>query len=146
MMINHRVSQRALWHCIRVLTGTTLLLTGCQQEAVPDESMIVGDVYTVVDQPPVPPGGTAGLSSYLAKTIRYPLEAQKGNIQGKVVVGFVVTTAGRIADVQATQRIGGGCDEEAVRVVKQMPDWTPGRLNGKLVNVRTSLPVSFTIL
>ena len=54
--------------------------------------------------------------------------------------------AGRIANVQVDQSVGGGCDEEAVRVVKGMPDWTPGQLNGRPVNVHTSLPLSFTLL
>lgn len=116
------------------------------KKADPDPLAVVGEVYTVVDQPPVPTGGTAGLNEYLAKNIRYPAEAQRAKIQGKVIVGFVVTSAGRIAKTLVTQSVGGGCDEEAVRVIKQMPNWTPGLLNGKPVNVRTSLPISFTIL
>lgn len=120
----------------------------CKKNVDPDNSVVVGNIYTVttVDQLPTPQGGQAGLSNYLQKNLRYPAEAQRAKIQGKVIVGFVVTDAGRIADVRVNQSVGGGCDEEAVRVVKGMPDWTPGQLNGKPVNVQTSLPVSFTLL
>lgn len=118
----------------------------CKKEVDPDDSAVVGTVYTQVDQPPIPQGGQAGLNDYLQKNLRYPAEAQRAKIQGKVIVGFVVTDVGRIADVQVKQSVGGGCDEEAVRVVKGMPNWTPGQLNGKPVNVQTSLPFSFTLL
>ncbi len=123
-----------------------LLFSMCKKEVSPENPSGVGDVYTVVDQPPTPQGGQAGLADYLMKNLRYPAQAQRANLQGTVVVGFVVTSAGRIADVQIKQSVGGGCDEEAMRVVKAMPDWTPGQLKGKPVNVQTSLPISFTLL
>ena len=118
----------------------------CKKEIDPDDPAVVGNVYTVVDQPPIPSGGQAGLTNYLLKNLRYPADAIRARIQGKVIVGFVVTDVGRIANVQVQQHVGGGCDEEAVRVIKGMPDWTPGQLSGKPVNVQTSLPVSFTLL
>ena len=122
------------------------LLCMCKKGVDPENSMIEGQVYTVVDQLPTPQGGQTGLNNYLMKNLRYPAEAQRAKIQGKVIVGFIVTNVGRIADVQVKQSVGGGCDEEAVRVIKGMPDWTPGQLKGKPVNVQTSLPVSFTLL
>ena len=122
------------------------LLCMCKKEVEPENSAVVGKVYTVVDQPPTFQGGQAGLNAYLVKNIRYPAEAQRAKIQGKVIVGFIVTDVGRIADVQIKQSVGGGCDEEATRVIKAMPDWMPGQLQGKPVNVQTSLPLSFTIL
>ncbi|GAB4032425.1 hypothetical protein GCM10028774_12920 [Spirosoma jeollabukense] len=122
------------------------LLLMCKKEVEPDSNAIVGNVYTVVDQPPVPSGGQAGLGQYLMKNLRYPAEAQRAKIEGTVIVSFVVTSDGRIADVQVKQSVGGGCDEEALRVIKAMPAWSPGQLNGKPVNVRTSLPVSFVLL
>jgi protein TonB len=111
-----------------------------------DPSGIVGEIYTVVDQEPVPAGGQPGMGTYLMQNLRYPAAAQRAKIQGKVIVNFVVTSTGKVADVQVTQSVGGGCDEEAVRVIKGMPDWTPGQKNGQAVNVRTSLPILFTIL
>jgi protein TonB len=118
----------------------------CKKDVDPENSAVVGQVYTVVDQPPTPQGGQAGLNNYLMKNLRYPAEAQRAKIQGKVIVGFVVTDVGRIAAVQIKQSVGGGCDEEATRVIRAMPNWTPGQLKGKPVNVQTSLPVSFTLL
>jgi protein TonB len=126
--------------------GMMVLLVMCQKEVAPEDAGITGNIYTTVDQPPTPQGGQAGLNTYLMKNLRYPPEAQRANIQGRVIVGFVVTSTGRIANVQVQQKVGGGCDEEAVRVIKEMPAWTPGQLNGKAVNVQTSLPVSFTLL
>lgn len=122
------------------------LLCMCKKEVEPKNSLVVGQVYTVVDQPPTFQGGQAGLNTYLMKNLRYPAEAQRARIQGRVIVGFVVTDVGRIADVEIKQSVGGGCDEEAARVIKAMPDWVPGQLQGKPVNVQTSLPVSFTLL
>ncbi len=122
------------------------LLCMCKKEVEPENSAVVGKVYTVVDQPPTFQGGQAGLNNYLIKNLRYPAEAQHAKIQGKVVVGFIVTNVGRVTDVQIKQSVGGGCAEEATRVVKAMPDWVPGQLQGKPVNVQTSLPLSFTLL
>ncbi len=122
------------------------LLCMCKKEVEPENSAVVEKVYTVVDQPPTFQGGQAALNTYLMKNLRYPAEAQRAKIQGKVIVGFIVTDVGRIADVQIKQSVGGGCDEEAARVIKAMPDWIPGQLQGKPVNVQTSLPVSFTLL
>jgi protein TonB len=124
-----------------------MLTLMCSRKSIdPDSSGIVGEVYTVVDQSPEPSGGQTGLNTYLMQNLRYPPEAQRAKIQGQVIVNFVVTSTGRIADVQVTQRVGGGCDEEAMRVIKEMPDWTPGQKNGQVVSVRTSLPIFFTLM
>ena len=144
-MKNILPTRKFLGQYVLVLVLATSLWM-CKHNVEPADSGVVGTVYTVVDQPPTPQGGQAGLNDYLIKNLRYPAEAQRAKIQGKVIVGFVVTDVGRIADVQVKQSVGGGCDEEAVRVVKGMPNWTPGQLNGKPVNVQTSLPLSFTLL
>ncbi len=138
----------SLCHYTVILTFLALLVTCSSKEADPDQSSSTGEIYTEgeVDRLPIPQGGTAGLTNYLIKNLRYPPEAQKAKLQGKVIVGFVVSSLGRIAEVKVNQSVGGGCDEEAVRVIKQMPDWIPGQQNGKPVHVRTSLPISFTIL
>ena len=143
-MKNTSATPRFVW-AYSVVLILMILSMSCRKDVDPDSSAVVGDIYTVVDQPPIPKGGQTGLSEYLMKTVRYPAEAQRANIQGKVIVGFVVTSSGRIANVQVNQSVGGGCDEEAVRVIKGMPDWTPGQLNGKPVNVQTSLPISFVL-
>lgn len=122
------------------------LFSMCKKGVDPESSAVVREIYTVVDQSPSFQGGQTELTNYLIKNLRYPAEAQRAKIQGKVVVGFVVTDVGRIANVEIKQSVGGGCDEEATRVVKAMPNWIPGQLKGKPVNVQTSLPVSFTLL
>lgn len=145
MMKNRRPTLRIPGQCALLLVLATLLWM-CGKDVTPEDPRLSGDVYTVVDQPPTPQGGQAGLSEYMMKNLRYPPEAQRAAIQGTVIVSFVVTDSGRIVDVVVKQPVGGGCDEEAVRVIKGMPNWTPGRLTGKPVNVRTSFPISFTLL
>ena len=103
-------------------------------------------VYQVVEQPPVFPGGTAELMRYLMKNIKYPAESRQRNSQGKVFVGFVIKKNGSIGDVDVVKTSGDDLlDAEAVRVVKAMPAWVPGKQCGKEVNVRFTLPVIFRL-
>lgn len=104
-----------------------------------------GEIYTLVDQPPTPQGGQVGLGQYLMKAMRYPADAQRARQQGQVIVSFIVTSTGQITDAKIKQGIGGSCDAESLRIIKAMPDWTPGQLKGKPVNVLTSLPLNFTL-
>lgn len=110
-------------------------------EAAPKEE----EVFTVVEQNPEPAGGMAALGSYLGKNLRYPPAAQRANVAGKVFVSFVVNTDGSIQDVQVLKGLGFGTDEEAVRVVKGMPKWKPGKQSGRPVRVKFNLPISFTL-
>jgi len=82
---------------------------------------------------------------FLMSNIRYPAEARKNNIKGRSVVQFVVNEDGSISDIQLARKRGGGCDEEAIRLVKAMPKWTPGKQGGKPAKVRFILPVSFKL-
>lgn len=140
-MKKNRLFNGAYW----LVLSLAVLFLACKQDAVPAAPTVVYAVADV-DQPPVPQGGQAALFQFLGQNIRYPAEAQRARIQGKVIVRFVVTDVGHITDVQVTQSISGGCDEEAARVIRQMPDWTPGQLKGKPVNVRTSLPIGFVLM
>jgi protein TonB len=113
----------------------------------PPKAMGTGSTFfTAVEVPPAFPGGEAALSRFLSKNIRYPHLAQETGLEGKVFVQFVVNAAGKISDVQAigVQR-GGGLEEEAMRVVRMMPDWKPGKQNGAAVNVRFVLPIGFRL-
>lgn len=101
--------------------------------------------YLVVEQMPDFPGGESELYKYLQETIKYPPLAREAGIQGTVYVKFVVNKSGKISDVVILRGIGGGCDEEAVRVVQAMPDWKPGRQNGLPVPVYFTLPVKFIL-
>lgn len=100
------------------------------------------EIFTVVEEQPMFNGD---LYEYLSNQIKYPEEAKELGIQGKVYVTFVVEKDGSITDIKVLRGIGGGCDEEAVRVVKTMPNWTPGKQRGNAVRVQFNLPIKFTL-
>jgi periplasmic protein TonB len=102
-------------------------------------------IYTFVQEFPTFPGGEGAMAAYLRKHINYPPIARENNIQGKVFINFVVDKEGNIKDVKVLRGIGYGCDEEAVRVVKQMPPWKPGKQNGRSVPVSLNVPINFTL-
>ena len=98
-----------------------------------------------IQKPPSFPGGDGELLKYLASNIKYPPLARENNIQGSVVLTFVVSKDGGVRDVNIVKDIGGGCGKEAVRVVQSMPKWIPGEANGNAVKVRFTLPVRFKL-
>ena len=112
----------------------------------PTSSNRKGSVYTVVEQAPEFPGGMKELEAYLIKNLRYPADARKANVNGRVFVQFVVTETGNIESLRILRGIGFGCDEEAVRVVSRMPNWTPGKQNGQPVAVQFNLPILFDLV
>jgi periplasmic protein TonB len=101
--------------------------------------------FTVVEEMPGYPGGDAEMYKFITTTIKYPEEAKELGIQGKVFVNFVVEADGSISDVRLIRGIGGGCDEEAIRVVRAMPKWVPGKQRGVPVRVYFNLPIKFTL-
>jgi len=110
-----------------------------------EESAEEAQIFMVVESMPEYPGGEAALYTFLADNIKYPQMAKESGIQGRVFVTFVVEKDGHVTDVRVLRGIGGGCDEEAIRVVKSMPKWTPGKQRGKSVRVQYNLPVKFTL-
>lgn len=102
-------------------------------------------IFTFVQDEPSYPGGDEARIRYLTENTKYPEIAKESNIQGIVYVTFVVEKDGSITAVQVLRGIGGGCDEEAVRVVKSMPKWTPGKQRGKAVRTQFNLPIKFTL-
>jgi periplasmic protein TonB len=102
-------------------------------------------VYHIVHQKPEYPGGEKGLFLFLTKNLRYPADAKEKGIEGNVVVKFVVNENGKLSDLEVLRGIGGGCDEETLRVIYAMPNWIPGRHNGANVNVYYTLPVRFKL-
>jgi len=110
-----------------------------------EEVIEEAEIFTVVESMPEFPGGPAKMMEYIAKNIKYPAMARESGIQGRVFVNFVVEPNGSVSNVKILRGIGGGCDEEAVRVVEAMPKWTPGRQRGKAVRVSFNLPVRFTL-
>lgn len=100
--------------------------------------------YDVENQPEFT-GGETELFKYLAANLKYPRAAVEANIQGTVYITFIVEENGSISNVIPARTIGGGCDEEAVRVIKNMPRWKPGKQYGRPVRVRFNIPVKFSL-
>jgi len=117
------------------------------QEIEYEEVVVEEEIFTVVEKMPEFPGGIQKLYNYLGNNIRYPEVAKEAGIQGKVYISFVVEKDGSIKDVKVLRGIPGGkmCDNEAIRVVKNMPKWSPGKQRGKPVRVSYNLPVQFTL-
>lgn len=111
------------------------------------EEVSVSDdkVFSVVETDPEFPGGMEALYQYLASNLHYPQLARDNGITGKVYVTFVVEKDGRVTNPRILRDIGGGCGDEAIRVVKSMPRWSPGKQRGKPVRVQFNLPVNFNL-
>lgn len=159
-MMNKQKTRFGAWKLLAVLPVAALLLTvGCKpattdktvedennQELVAQEANEPqGEVFNEVDEMPEYPGGTEELYKYLGSNITYPEQAKNDGIQGRVFVTFVVERDGSITNAQVLRGIGGGCDEEALRVVNAMPKWTPGKKEGEVVRVQYNLPVIFKL-
>ena len=102
-------------------------------------------VYQICEKMPQYPGGEAAMMKYVAKNIKYPQEAKDKDIDGRVFVGFVIEKDGSVSNVKVVRGIGGGCDVEAVRVIKGMPKWKPGMQKGKPVRVNYMIPINFKL-
>jgi len=114
--------------------------------AVQEEQEVAeAEIFTVVEEAPSFPGGDAARIRFLQENIKYPQIARESSIQGTVYVTFVVEKSGQVTDVRVLRGIGGGCDEEAVRVIKAMPKWNPGKQRGKPVRVQFNMPIKFTL-
>lgn len=100
-------------------------------------------VYDEVDEMPSFPGGLNGLMTFLSQNMVYPVTAQENGVQGRVIVSFVVETDGSITDVKVARSVDPSLDREAMRVVKAMPKWTPGKKDGKPVRVKYTVPMVF---
>lgn len=103
------------------------------------------EVFTVVEQMPEFPGGESAMNDFLDKNLQYPQMAKEQSIQGKVWIGFIVDKFGNVSNVEVLRGIGGGCDEEAARVVGIMPRWNPGKQSGRPVIVKFRFPINFTL-
>jgi len=110
-----------------------------------EEEVVEEQIFLVVEEMPSFPGGEKEMYRYIGKNIEYPRMAKESGISGRVFVTFVVEKDGRVTDVKVLRGIGGGCDEEAVRVIKSMPRWKPGKQRGKPVRVQYRMPIKFTL-
>ena len=110
-----------------------------------EEEVAEEEIFQIVEEMPSYPGGAEALYEYLNDNIRYPIVALESGISGRVYVQFVVEKDGSVSDVKVLRGIGGGCDEEAIRVVEKMPKWNPGKQRGRAVRVLYMVPINFTL-
>lgn len=140
-----------------------LLLTGCNanpstgQETTPDSatetttaptdslSLPTDSVFEVAEVMPEFPGGTQALFKFISGNLKYPQNAIDGQIEGRVVLQFVVDKAGKVGNIRVVRSIDPALDQAAIDVVRALPDWKPGMQKGQPVNVRYTLPVSFKL-
>ena len=113
--------------------------------APPEEEEEEQVIHIRVEKMPEFPGGQDALNRFLVRNIKYPLLAQENGIQGRVVCQFVVNSDGSIVDIAVVRGVEESLDKEAIRVIKSMPKWTPGRQGGKSVRVKYTLPIRFKL-
>lgn len=130
---------------IMVLTVLFGLTNVSAQKTVVAKKAVTKQVFSVVDQMPEFPGGQAALFEFLMKNVKYPADAKDKKIEGRVLVKFVVDTDGSITDIGLLKKTYPSLDTEAIRVIKAMPKWIPGRQNGKVVKVHYSVPITFRL-
>lgn len=112
---------------------------------IEEEEIVEAEIFTVVEQMPEFPGGAAEMTRFIQKNIKYPMMARESDIQGRVYVNFVVEPDGSVSNVTVMRGIGGGCDEEAVRIVNMMPKWNPGKQRGIAVRCSFTVPIVFRL-
>ncbi|MEQ6121675.1 energy transducer TonB [Reichenbachiella sp. MALMAid0571] len=113
-------------------------------EEAPEEE-VADEIFDIVEDQPTPPGGMAAFYKFVGKSMKYPNQARRMGIEGRVFVQFVVDKDGTLTEIKAVKGIGAGCDEEAVRVLKSAPKWKPGKQRGRPVKVRMILPITFKL-
>lgn len=128
-----------LWLSFYLLLSSFVVFA---QQTKPD---LYTDVFTVVEHRPRYTGGFQAMRRYLDNQLRYPYLAAKLNISGKVYVMFIVEIDGQLTQVETIKGLGFGCDEEALRVVKSMPRWQPGKRLGRATRARCYVPIPFYI-
>ena len=113
-------------------------------EVIPEEK--ADEIFTIVEEQPSPHGGLQAFYKYVGENLQYPAQARRMGIEGRVFVQFVVEKDGSLTDIQAVKGIGGGCDQEAIRVLSEAPKWKPGKQRGRPVRVRMVLPIMFRLV
>ena len=103
------------------------------------------EIFTVVEESATPKGGMQAFYKFVGEKIKYPAQARRMGIEGRVFVEFVINKDGSLSDVRSIKGIGAGCDEEAVRIIQSAPPWNPGKQRGKSVKQRYTLPIIFKL-
>lgn len=119
--------------------------TGIRPPKMKQPEKVVDEPFLMAEKQPEFPGGTRKFAKYLRKNLKYPPQARRMGIEGKVFVEFVVNRDGSLVDIKVIKGIGAGCDKEAIRVLKKSPKWKPGKQRGKAVRVRMSVPINFQL-
>lgn len=114
------------------------------KSSTPD-AKVEGDVFEVVEHMPEFPGGMPGMMQYIAKNLKYPVDAQTAGVQGKIVVEMIINKEGKITEPKVANPVHPLLDAEAIRVIRTMPKWKPGTQKGKPVNVKYSVPIMFRL-
>ena len=125
------------------IMAVVCLMTASAQKTVVSQSN--QNIYNAVEQMPEFPGGMPAMMEFLQTNIKYPKDAIKQNVGGRVMVMFVVETDGSLSNVRVARKVFPSLDAEAVRVVKAMPKWKPGKEKGRAVRVNFTMPVVFSI-
>ena len=126
-----------------ILLAAVALFCGTSAMAQTDE--VDDAVFVVVEKSPEFPGGDDSLYAFIGRNIKYPEAAKKNKIEGRVFVTFVIEKDGQVSSAKILRDIGGGCGEEALRVVNSMPKWKPGTQRGNPVRVQFNLPIMFQL-
>ncbi len=120
---------------------------GINKNTKPTDTIKVDDepVFLAVETPPEFPGGENALVEFIARNVKYPPEARENRIEGKVYVSFIIEKDGSITNLKILKGVGGGCDDEAKRVVSLLPNFIPGKQNGRVVRVQFFVPINFKL-
>jgi len=153
MMSKSKTNKFAILKIMAVIPIAMLLILACARNTETKNEISKGqiindegsDIFTVVEQMPKFPGGNKALFKFLNKNIKYPEEARKQEISGRVFVTFIVEDDGEITNIELLRGIGGGCDEEAMRVISIFPNYEPGLQRGIPVRVRFNMPIKFVL-
>ncbi|MDD2530504.1 MAG: energy transducer TonB [Bacteroidales bacterium] len=138
--MNNLFKPLSLFAVLLMISAFTLNVNA--QEKKSDNSDVV---YTVVENEAEFPGGVAAMNRFLAENIKYPTLAKQKNIEGKVIISFIVEKNGSLSDIRTIKDIGEGCGDEGIRIVRLMPKWKPAKQKGQPVRQQFLLPISFVL-
>ena len=149
--------QRLRFLALIPAVGLLLFVFSCEKDDIDPQLQLVdnftetlnvsaaNEIFDVVEQQPNPPGGLEGWNQYLSKNLKYPYQARRMGIEGTVIVVFEIHQDGTVRNPEILRGIGGGADEEAIRIVLNSPKWEPGRQRGRAVVTRMRLPIRFKL-
>lgn len=127
-------------------TSTIIIDEPIEPEPIePDPVEPVDEVFDRVEKNATPKGGMKAFYKYIRKNLKYPRQAKRMGIEGKVFIQFVVDKTGALTQIKLVRGIGGGCDEEALRIIGDAPQWEPGKQRGRPVKQRITFPINFKL-